>query len=123
MVQVRTRLKIIDNSGAREAMCIRILGGAHVGYVGNTIVVSVKRVLPNRRIKKGEVHRAILTTTVRKRRRRDGSYVQFSENSAILVDLKGALLGTRILSPVSSELSSFLNGPHKKILALAPAVL
>lgn len=122
MIQMQSRLKVADNSGAREVQCIKVLGGSKRRYasVGDIIVVSVKEALPNSKVKKGDVAKAVIVRTVQKIRRADGSYIRFDENSAVLVNAQKEPVGTRIFGPVARELrgKQFL-----KIVSLAPEVL
>ena len=122
MIQVQTRLKVADNSGAKEVQCIKVLGGSKRRYatVGDIIVVSVKDALPNSKVKKGDVAKAVVVRTIHKIRRQDGSYIRFDENSAVLVNAAKEPIGTRIFGPVARELRAqkFL-----KIVSLAPEVL
>ncbi len=121
MIQVESRLTVADNSGAKEVQCIKVLGGSHRRYatVGDVIRVSVKSALPNSKIRKGEVHHAVIVRTSKEIGRDDGTYIRFDENAAVLV--KGQEpIGTRIFGPVARELR------HKqfmKIVSLAPEVL
>ena len=122
MVQVQTVLDVADNSGARKVMCIKVLGGSKRRYasVGDVIVVAVKEAIPNAKVKKGDVSRAVIVRTAREISRDDGSYIRFDDNSAVLVDAQHEPIGTRIFGPVARELRAkrFL-----KIISLAPEVL
>lgn len=122
MIQMQSRLKVADNSGAREVQCIKVLGGSKRRYasVGDVIVVSIKDALPNSKVKKGDVAKAVIVRTVHKIRRVDGSYIRFDENSAVLINASKEPIGTRIFGPVARELrgKQFL-----KIVSLAPEVL
>ena len=122
MIQMQTRLTVADNSGAKEVQCIKVLGGSkrRVASIGDIIVVSVKEALPNSKVKKGDVAKAVIVRTVHKLRRPDGSYIRFDENSAVLVNNNKEPIGTRIFGPVARELRarSFV-----KIVSLAPEVL
>ena len=122
MIQQETRLKVADNSGARELLCIRVLGGTRRRYafVGDIIVASVKEAQPNGNIKKGDVVRAVVVRTVKERRRPDGSYIRFDENAAVLLKQDGEPRGTRIFGPVGRELRE---KRFMKIISLAPEVL
>lgn len=122
MIQMQSRLKVADNSGAREVMCIKVLGGAKRRYagVGDVIVVSVKDALPNGKVKKGDVAQAVIVRTVAPIKREDGSIVHFGENAAVLIDKQGEPIGTRIFGPVTRELRS---ANMMKIVSLAPEVL
>ena len=122
MVQMRTILDVADNSGARKVQCIKVLGGSRRRYatVGDVIVVSVKEAIPNAKVKKGEVSRAVIVRTAKEISRDDGSYIRFDGNSAVLLDKEHEPIGTRIFGPVARELRAkkFL-----KIISLAPEVL
>lgn len=120
MVQPTTRLKVADNSGAREIFCIRVLrGNARYGNIGDIIVASVKGAVPNSTVEKGQVVRAVIVRTVKGIRRADGSYVSFGDNAAVLIDKNNNPIGTRVFGPVARELrADFL-----KILSLAPEVV
>jgi large subunit ribosomal protein L14 len=122
MIQEETNLVVADNSGAKKVRCIRVLGGSNRRYatVGDTIVVSVKSAIPNGTVKKGEVSRAVIVRTAKEVRRKDGTYIRFDENAAVLINNQGEPRGTRIFGPVARELreKQFL-----KIVSLAPEVL
>lgn len=122
MIQVQTRLKVADNSGAREIMCIRVLGGSRRRYagVGDVIVASVKDAIPGGAVKKGEVVRAVVVRTKKETRRPDGSTIRFDDNAAVIINEQGNPRGTRIFGPVARELRdrNFL-----RIVSLAPEVL
>jgi ribosomal protein L14, bacterial/organelle len=122
VIQVQTRLKVADNSGAREIMCIRVLGGSHRRYagVGDVIVASVKDAIPGGAVKKGEVVRAVVVRTKKETRRPDGSTIRFDDNAAVIINEQGNPRGTRIFGPVARELRdrNFL-----RIVSLAPEVL
>ncbi len=122
MIQQETRLRIADNSGAREIQCIRVLGGTkrRYGGVGDVIVAAVKQADPGREVKKGDVVRAVIVRTVKQYRRRDGSYIRFDDNAAVLLSDTLAPLGTRIFGPVARELreKNFM-----RIVSLAPEVV
>jgi len=122
MIQAQTKLKVADNSGAKVLSCIKVLGGSKRKYasVGDIIVVSVKEALPNSKVKKGDVVRAVIVRTAKEIRRSDGSYIKFDDNSAVLISLQREPIGTRIFGPVARELraKSFM-----KIISLAPEVL
>ncbi|MFC1901920.1 50S ribosomal protein L14 [Chloroflexota bacterium] len=122
MIQMQTRLKIADNTGAREIMCINVLGGTRKKYarVGDIIVASVKRAIPNAVTKKGEVVRAVVIRTAHPYRRPDGSYIRFDENAAVILTDKNNPKGTRIFGPVARELR---DKNYTKIISLAPEVL
>jgi large subunit ribosomal protein L14 len=122
MIQMNSRLKVADNSGAREIMCINILGGTHrkYAYLGDTIVASVKKAIPNAATKKGDVVRAVVVRTAHPFRRQDGSYIRFDENAAVILSDKNNPKGTRIFGPVARELR---DKQYTKIVSLAPEVL
>mgnify|MGYP001071793109 FL=1 len=122
MIQAESILKIADNTGAKRALCIRVLGGSGRRYarVGDVIVVTVKDALPNAGVKKGEVARAVIVRTAKEMRRKDGSYIRFDENAAVLIDDAGEPRGTRIFGPVGRELRE---KRYMKIVSLAPEVL
>jgi len=122
MVQTTTTLDVADNSGAKKIMCIRVLGGTKRKYasVGDGIVVSVKEAIPNAKVKKGEVARAVIVRTKKEVSRADGSYIRFDANSAVLVDKDNEPIGTRIFGPVARELRA---KRFMKIISLAPEVL
>ncbi len=122
MVQEETNLIVADNSGAKKIRCIRVLGGSGRRYasVGDTIVVSVKTALPNSAVKKGEVSRAVIVRTRKEVRRKDGSYIRFDENAAVLINPQNEPRGTRIFGPVARELR---DKNFMKIVSLAPEVL
>ena len=122
MVQQQTRLKVADNTGAKELMCIRCLGGSYRKYaeIGDVIVASVKSATPGGVVKKGEVVKAVVVRTKKGARRPDGSYVKFDENAAVIIREDGTPKGTRIFGPVARELR---DKEYMKILSLAPEVL
>ena len=122
MIQTYTRLKVADNTGARQSMCINILGGTRKKYarVGDVIVASVKRATPVAVVKKGEVVRAVVVRCVQPYRRPDGSYIRFDENAAVILTDKNNPKGTRIFGPVAKELRE---KNFTKIISLAPEVL
>ena len=122
MVQQQTRLKVADNTGAKEIMCIRCLGGSHRKYaeIGDVIIASVKSATPGGVVKKGEVVRAVVVRSKKGVRRADGSYLKFDENAAVIIREDGTPKGTRIFGPVARELR---DGEYMKILSLAPEVL
>ena len=122
MIQQETRLRIADNSGAREALCIRVLGGSGRRYasLGDIIVVAIKDALPNGSVKKGEVAKAVVVRTAKEVRRRDGSYIRFDDNAAVLINEAGEPVGTRVFGPVARELRE---KKFMKIISLAPEVL
>ena len=122
MIQQETRLKVADNSGAKIISCIRVLGGTKRRYatLGDIIVASVKDALPDSKVKKGDVVRAVVVRTRKEVRRPDGSYIKFDENSAVLITPQGDPVGTRIFGPVARELRA---RNFMKIVSLAPEVL
>jgi large subunit ribosomal protein L14 len=122
MIQMQTRLKVADNSGAREIMCINVLGGTRrkYAYLGDTIVASVKKAIPNAATKKGDVVRAVVIRTAHPYRRPDGSYIRFDENAAVILTDKNNPKGTRIFGPVARELR---DKQYTKIVSLAPEVI
>ena len=122
MIQPQTRLKVADNTGARQLMCIGVLGGTRKRYarVGDTIVASVKRAIPNAAVKKGDLVRAVIIRTAQPYRRPDGSYIRFDENAAIILTDKNNPKGSRIFGPVARELRE---KNFTKIISLAPEVL
>jgi large subunit ribosomal protein L14 len=122
MVQQQTVLKVADNTGAKEIMCIRCLGGSYRKYarVGDIIIASVKTATPGGVVKKGEVVKAVVVRTKKPIRRADGSYLRFDENAAVIIRDDGTPKGTRIFGPVARELR---DGEYMKILSLAPEVL
>ena len=121
MIQTESRLSEADNSGAREVLCIRVLGGTGRRYasVGDTIVVTVKSAIPSSDVKKGTVSRAVVVRTSKEIRRQDGSYIRFDDNACVLINNSGELRGTRIFGPVARE----LRATNMKIVSLAPEVL
>ena len=122
MIQQETVLDVADNSGARKVMCIKVLGGSKRRYasVGDIIVVSIKEAIPNARVKKGDVHKAVVVRTKKEITRPDGSYIRFDTNSAVLINANMEPIGNRIFGPVARELrrKNFM-----KIISLAPEVL
>ena len=122
MIQQQSRLRVADNSGAREVMCIKVLGGSKRRWasIGDIIVVSIKEALPNSKVKKGDVAKAVIVRTVHKLRRADGSYIRFDGNSAVLLNKDNEPIGTRIFGPVARELRA---KKFMKIISLAPEVL
>ena len=122
MIQTETVLEVADNSGARKVACIRVLGGSRRRYasIGDVIVVSVKDAIPNARVKKGEVRRAVVVRTARAISRSDGSYIRFDDNAAVILDNQKEPIGTRIFGPVARELRA---RKFMKIISLAPEVL
>ncbi|MGA2959554.1 MAG: 50S ribosomal protein L14 [Thermodesulfobacteriota bacterium] len=122
MIQMQTSLEVADNSGAKRLSCIKVLGGTKRKYasLGDVIIVSVKEAIPNSKVKKGEVMRAVIVRTVKEVRRQDGSYIKFDENSAVLITPQNEPIGTRIFGPVARELRA---KKFMKIISLAPEVL
>lgn len=122
MIQMQTMLDAADNSGARKVCCVKVLGGSKRKYasVGDIVVCSVKEALPNSKVKKGDVVRAVIVRTKKEIRRADGSYIRFDNNSAVLVNPAGEPVGTRIFGPVARELRA---RKFMKIVSLAPEVL
>ena len=122
MIQQETRLKVADNSGAKEILCIKVLGGTRKKYakLGDTIVVTVKKAIPGGVIKKGEVTKAVVVRTRKEVRRKDGSYIRFDENAAVLINNQKEPQGTRVFGPVARELRE---KKFMKILSLAPEVI
>ena len=121
MVQQETRLKVADNTGAKELLCIRVLGGTKRRYasVGDVIVVTVKNVIPSSDIKKGTVSKALIVRTKKEIRRPDGSYIRFDDNACVLLNNANELRGSRIFGPVARELRAV----NMKVVSLAPEVL
>ena len=122
MIQMQTNLDVADNSGARRVQCIKVLGGSHRRYasVGDVIVVSVKEAIPRGRVKKGDVHKAVVVRTRKEVRREDGTAIRFDTNAAVMLNNSGEPIGTRIFGPVVRELRS---KNFMKIISLAPEVL
>jgi large subunit ribosomal protein L14 len=122
MIQQESRLKVADNTGAKEVLCIRVLGGSGRRYagIGDIIVCTVKDAIPGGNVKKGDVVRAVVVRTVKARRRPDGSYIRFDENAAVILRQDGEPRGTRIFGPVGRELR---DKKFMKIISLAPEVL
>lgn len=122
MIQMQTNLDVADNSGAKRVQCIKVLGGSKrkTAGVGDIIVVSVKEAIPRGRVKKGDVHRAVIVRTAKEVRRRDGTTIRFDNNAAVLVNKNHEPIGTRIFGPVVRELRA---KSHMKIISLAPEVL
>ena len=122
MIQQETRLKVADNSGAKEILCFKILGGSKRRYasLGDLIVVSVKSAIPGGAVKKGDVSRAVIVRVSKELRRKDGSYIRFDENAAVLLNSQNEPRGTRIFGPVARELR---DSGYMKIISMAPEVL
>jgi large subunit ribosomal protein L14 len=121
MVQQETRLRVADNSGAKEVLCIRVLGGTSKRYatIGDVIVVAVKSALPSGEVKKGTVSKAVIVRTKKEISRQDGSYIRFDDNACVLLNNTGEIRGSRIFGPVARE----LRATNMKIISLAPEVL
>lgn len=122
MIQLETRLNVADNSGAKKIKCFKILGGSNkrYGYIGDIIVASVKDALPNAQIKKGEIVKAVIVRTKKEHKRKDGTYIRFDDNAAVIIDIQKNPRGTRIFGPVARELRE---KQFTKIMSLAPEVL
>lgn len=122
MIQMRTVLDVADNSGARKVQCIKVLGGSRRKYasIGDVIVVSIKEAIPNAKVKKGDVMKAVVVRTAKEIGRPDGTYIRFDNNSAVLIDNQREPIGTRIFGPVARELRG---KKFMKIISLAPEVL
>lgn len=122
MIQMQTRLNVADNSGAKEVMCVKVLGGSKRRFasIGDIIVVSIKDAMPNAKVKKGDVAKAVVVRTIHKLRRPDGSYIRFDDNSAVLINAAKEPIGTRIFGPVARELRA---KQFVKIVSLAPEVI
>ena len=122
MLQQESRLKVADNTGAREALVIRVLGGTKRRYasVGDKIVVAIKDATPNGNVKKGAVSKAVVVRTKKEVRRKDGSYIRFDDNACVLLNTQGEMRGTRVFGPVARELR---DNEYMKIVSLAPEVL
>ncbi|MDP7430437.1 MAG: 50S ribosomal protein L14 [Flavobacteriales bacterium] len=122
MVQQESRLKVADNSGAKEVLCIRVLGGTKKRYasLGDKIVVTIKQADPSGDVKKGQITKAVVIRTKKEVRRKDGSYIRFDDNSCVLLDENGEMRGTRVFGPVARELREH---NYMKVISLAPEVL
>ena len=122
MIQMQTLLDVADNSGAKKLMCVKVLGGSRRRYatIGDVVVVSIREALPNAKVKKGDVARAVIVRTAKEVARPDGSYIRFDNNSAVLVTAQCEPVGTRIFGPVARELRA---KKFMKIVSLAPEVL
>ena len=122
MIQQESMLRIADNTGAKSGLCIRVLGGSRRRYarIGDVIVITVKDAMPNAAVKKGDIAKAVVVRTRKEMRRRDGTYIRFDENAAVLIDPNGEPRGTRIFGPVGRELRE---KKYMKIVSLAPEVL
>lgn len=122
MIQMQTELDVADNSGAKLVMCIKVLGGSRRRYarLGDVIVVSIREALPNGKVKKGDVARAVVVRVSKQSRRRDGSYIRFDDNAAVLVSAQNEPVGTRLFGPVGRELRA---GGFMKVVSLAQEVV
>ena len=122
MIQQETRLNVADNTGAKQVLCIKVLGGSRKRYarLGDVIVITIKKAIPNSNIKKGEVHRAVVVRTKKELRRKDGSYIRFDDNAVVLINDQKEPKGTRVFGPVARELRE---KQFMKILSLAPEVI
>ena len=122
MIQQETRLKVADNTGAKEVLCIKVLGGSKKKYAktGDLIIITIKKAIPGSNVKKGEVNKAVVVTTKKDRKRLDGSYIRFDDNAAVLVNDSKEPKGTRVFGPVARELRE---KRFMKILSLAPEVI
>ena len=122
MIQMQSNLGVADNSGARSVQCIKVLGGSgrKIASIGDIIVVSVKEAIPRGRVKKGDIHRAVIVRTAKEVFRQDGSSIRFDRNAAVLINNNGEPIGTRIFGPVTRELRA---KKYMKIISLAPEVL
>ncbi len=122
MLQTESRLRVADNTGAKQVMCINVLGGTRRRYatVGDIIVVSIREAIPNSKVKKGSVMKAVVVRTTKEIRRPDGTYIRFGDNSAVLINPQNEPVGTRIFGPVARELRA---KKFMKIISLAPEVL
>ena len=122
MIQQETRLKVADNTGAKEILCFKVLGGSKRKYasVGDQIVITIKKAIPGGMVKKGEVHRAVIVRTKKEVARKDGSRIRFDENAAVLLNSAGEPRGTRIFGPVARELR---DSGYMRIVSMAPEVL
>ena len=122
MIQMQSNLAVADNSGARKVQCIKVLGGSgrKIAGIGDVIVVSIKEAIPRGRVKKGDIHRAVIVRTAKEIRRNDGSTIRFDSNAAVLITNQNEPIGTRIFGPVTRELRS---KKFMKIISLAPEVI
>lgn len=122
MIQMQSRVEVADNSGAKEVQCIKVLGGSHhdIARLGDIIVVSVKNALPNGKVKKGDIYRALIVRTAKETKRSDGSTIRFDKNAVVLVNKTKEPIGTRIFGPVAREIR---NKGFMRIISLAPEVL
>ncbi len=122
MIQMQSTLAVADNSGAKKLMCVKVLGGSKRRFatIGDTIIVAIREAMPNSKVKKGDVARAVIVRTSKEIRRDNGSYIRFDDNAAVLVNQNGDPVGTRIFGPVARELRA---RKYMKIVSLAPEVL
>ena len=122
MIQQETRLNVADNTGAKQVLCIKVLGGSRKKYaqLGDVIVISIKKAIPNSNLKKGEVHKAVVVRTQKELRRKDGSYIRFDDNAVVIINDQKEPRGTRVFGPVARELRE---KQFMKILSLAPEVI
>lgn len=122
MIQQETRLTVADNTGAKEVLCFKVLGGSKRKYasIGDQVVITVKKAIPGGMVKKGEVHRAVIVRTRKEVGRKDGSFIRFDENAAVLLDGSGEPRGSRIFGPVARELRE---GGYMRIISMAPEVI
>ena len=122
MIQQETKLNVADNTGAKKVLCIKVLGGSRKRYakVGDIIVISIKKAIPNAGLKKGEVHRAVVVRTNKETKRKDGSYIRFDDNAVVIINDQKEPRGTRVFGPVARELRE---KKFMKILSLAPEVI
>ena len=122
MIQQETRLNVADNTGAKQVLCIKVLGGSRKRYakVGDLIVITVKKTIPNSNVKKGEVRRAVVVRTNKEYKRKDGSYIRFDDNAVVIIDNQEEPAGTRVFGPIARELRE---KKFMKILSLAPEVI
>ncbi len=122
MIQAQTKLTVADNSGAKKAQCVKVIGGSARRYasIGDEIIVAIKTAIPNSKIKKGTLQRAVIVRTSKEISRKDGSYIKFQDNAAVIIDERGEPIATRIFGPVARELRE---KHYSKIISLAPEVL
>ena len=122
MIQQETRLNVADNTGAKQVLCIKVLGGSRKRYakLGDVIVITVKKAIPNSNVKKGEVHKAVVVRTSKEYKRKDGSYIRFDDNAVVIIDNQEEPAGTRVFGPIARELRE---KKFMKILSLAPEVI
>jgi len=122
MIQQETRLNVADNTGAKQVLCIKVLGGSRKRYarLGDIVVITIKKAIPNSNLKKGEVHRAVVVRTKKELKRKDGSYIRFDDNAVVIINDQKEPTGTRVFGPVARELRE---KQFMKILSLAPEVI